>query len=219
MLEHFDVRAMTDIATPSQSVSFDRDYVVLQKNKSFKEQVGRPNTTYEIRYYFDLRKEIVSLPTGCVLKFSGGIIDNGALHGNETAIEAGSVQIFGQNVLMTGYWNTNAINVCWFGAKNDITYNSSQAFRAANKSAWNIIDRKKEYEYYGETNTVSIVIPTGVYYVSGNDILGSTREENKFPNYNTSILYKRDGCCFFMYGFVGIIVVFSDGSTAFGTGQ
>ena len=24
---------------------------------------------------------------------------------------------------------------------------------------------------------------------------------------------------FFMYGFVGIIVVFSDGSTAFGTGQ
>lgn len=59
--------------------------------------------------------------------------------------------------------------------------------------AWNIIDRKKEYEYYGETNTVSIVIPTGVYYVSGNDILGSTREENKFPNYNTNILYRVEG--------------------------
>ena len=190
---HFDVQAMTEIANPSQSVISDRDYVVLQKNKSFKEQVGRPNTTYEIRYCYDLGKEKVSLPKGCILKFSGGVIDNGIIHGNDSAIEAGNVQIFGRNLLMTGYWSTNALNVCWFGAKNDITYNSSQAFKAANNSAWSIIDKKKEYEYYGETNTINIVIPTGVYYVSGNDILGSTREEHSFPNYNTNVLYRVEG--------------------------
>lgn len=171
----------------------DRDYVVLQKNKSFAEQLTKPNTTYEVRYNYNLNKGSVILPIGCILKFSGGIIDNGVIKGNASSIEAGNIQIFGHDLMLNGSWNTNTVNVCWFGAKNDVTYNSTEAFKAANRNAWAISDTKREYEYYGETKTVAVFIPTGVYSVSGNDIFGSIREENRFPYCNTNSLYKVEG--------------------------
>lgn len=56
-------------------------YVILRKNKSFKEQVTKKNTIYEIRYDFDLRGEEITIPEGCVLKFEGGSFRNGNING------------------------------------------------------------------------------------------------------------------------------------------
>ena len=50
----------------------DGDYVVLQKNKSFAEQITKPNTTYEIRFNYDLNGATVELPDNAVLLFAGG---------------------------------------------------------------------------------------------------------------------------------------------------
>lgn len=177
----------------SNKVLCQGSYVVLRNDKSLSEQLTTPNTIYEIPNNFDLNGKTVKIPEGCLLRFSGGIISNGLLEGNNTTIDAGDTQLFDSGLLLTGYWNTNNINVCWFGAKNDIEFNSTDAFRAANKSAWQISNKKKEYEQYGETKTIKITIPNGVYYLIGSNLLGSIREEGKYPGHNTNCLYQIEG--------------------------
>lgn len=189
--------------SPSVENSVNREYIVLQKNKPLNEQLTYKNATYEVRYSYNLDGKTVTIPSGCNIRFTGGMIDNGILKGDLTSVDAANLQIFGHNLLLAGSWSTNSLNVCWFGAKNDISFNSTQAFITANKCAWNISEKKKEYEYYGETKTVSIIIPTGVYYVTGNGLLGSIREENNYPNYNTNTLYKIEGNNSILYWEVG----------------
>lgn len=60
-------------------------YVVLQKNKTFAEQVSATNTIYEIRDTFDLGGNSVTIPTGSVLHFNGGRINNGSVDLNSCA--------------------------------------------------------------------------------------------------------------------------------------
>lgn len=54
---------------------------------SFANQVKEPNTVYEIRHVFDLNKETVSIPENCVLLFTGGMLKNGTIVGNNTYLE------------------------------------------------------------------------------------------------------------------------------------
>lgn len=51
-------------------------YIILNKNKTFTEQITEENTIYEIRYNFDLNEETIIIPNNCVLKFEGGCIKN-----------------------------------------------------------------------------------------------------------------------------------------------
>ena len=187
----YTIQAMGNV--PSAAEVQQLNCIILKKDRSLAEQLTQANTIYEILYSFDLNREKIAIPKGSSFRFSGGSISNGTLVGDNTAIIAGDVQIFGADLLLSGYWNTNEINVCWFGAKNDITYNSTNAFIAANRSAWSIANKRTEYELYGETQTIRITIPNGVYYVAGEGILGSIREENKFPYHNTNNLYQVRG--------------------------
>ena len=61
-------------------------YVILRKEKTFQEQVTKPNTIYEIRYDFDLNGAEITIPENCVLKFEGGSLRNGALKFASTRI-------------------------------------------------------------------------------------------------------------------------------------
>ena len=61
-------------------------YVVLDKDKSFVEQVTQDNTIYEIRYDFDLEGQTKEIPAGCVLKFEGGCLKNGTLSADGTLL-------------------------------------------------------------------------------------------------------------------------------------
>ena len=54
-------------------------FVVLDKDKTFAEQVTQENTIYEIRYDFDLGGLPKEIPAGCVLKFEGGSLRNGTI--------------------------------------------------------------------------------------------------------------------------------------------
>lgn len=51
----------------------------LKKKETFRSQVTKENTTYEIKYDFDLNGEAVTIPSGCTLKFSGGSLRNGTV--------------------------------------------------------------------------------------------------------------------------------------------
>lgn len=113
-------------------------YVILRKNKSFAEQVIYDNTIYEIGYDFDLDGETVSIPSNCILKFTGGSIDNGKLSSANSKgfiVKAEEYQIFGN--LLT--FDVNASRTCiinkevyakWFGDMSESS-DSSIAIRKA----------------------------------------------------------------------------------------
>lgn len=100
-------------------------YKILRKNSTFALQVTDANTTYEIRYDFDLNGGTMTVPAGCVLKFVGGKLTNGTLVGQNTAIDADIVQIFGTDITLSGRWNLEKAYPEWFGAKGDDTTNDS----------------------------------------------------------------------------------------------
>lgn len=54
-------------------------YKILRKDATFASQVTETNTIYEIRYNFNLNSATVVIPSGCVLKFNGGKLQNGTI--------------------------------------------------------------------------------------------------------------------------------------------
>lgn len=68
-------------------------YVVLDKDKTFAEQVTQENTIYEIRYDFDLGGQPKEIPAGCVLKFEGGSLKNGIIKGTNTVLSGVSISV------------------------------------------------------------------------------------------------------------------------------
>ena len=121
---------------PSQKTGLG--YVILRRNKSFIEQVIYSNTIYEIGYDFDLGGETASIPANCILKFTGGSIDNGVLSSADSRgfiVKAEEYQIFGN--LLT--FDVNASRTCiinkevyakWFGDMSE-TADSAIAIRRA----------------------------------------------------------------------------------------
>ena len=80
-------------------------YVILRKDKTFAEQVVKANTIYEIRYDFDLGGNNVEIPHNCVLRFNGGVVKNGILHGE--AFIDGKIFNEGENYAQ---YNTDVLN-------------------------------------------------------------------------------------------------------------
>lgn len=94
-------------------------YVILRKNKTFAEQLSLTNTTYEIRYDFDLSENEVIIPQGCVLLFNGGCLVNGTLVGNHTIIQTDTKKIF-EGIKIKGSWDCHVIYSEWFANKTDV---------------------------------------------------------------------------------------------------
>lgn len=115
------------IGIPNREAETNLGYVILKKNKSLIEQITEVNTIYEIRYTYDLEGETLNMPDNCVLKFDGGIINNGIIIGKNTGIEAPCVQIF-ENIKFKkdstsensekSVFNIDEVPVEWFGAKS-----------------------------------------------------------------------------------------------------
>ena len=80
------------------------------------------NTIYVITHDFIIDRNI-TIPQNAILKFDGGSISNrnsnAKLEGQNTTIEASAVQIFNDDILLSGSWNTSEASPEWFGAKGD----------------------------------------------------------------------------------------------------
>lgn len=105
-------------------------YLVLKKNKTFAEQVTEANTIYEIRYEFDLGGDEVTIPSGCVLKFDGGLISNGEIEGDKTEITATAKKIF-NNIIFSGDFLVGKMFPQWFGAVADGDADNTDSFQDA----------------------------------------------------------------------------------------
>ena len=112
-------------ANPADTTGMNK--VVLDKSKTFAEQVTGTNTIYEIRDAFNLSNETINIPNGCVLKFNGGSISNGKIQGN-IRIDAGLERCF-TNVTFGGKLESPLL-VEWFGAAGDGVTDDSAAFAA-----------------------------------------------------------------------------------------
>lgn len=125
-----------------------------------QEMINQINTVYDIRYDFDLNGSEIIVPEGCILKFSGGIIRNGIIIGNNTAIKSSIYHIF-SNVSLKGLFSNYYYYPQWFGAIGDGVTDCTQAFQSLNK--------------------LSIMVPNGIYLISnltfdkGTSIIGSSK--------------------------------------------
>lgn len=68
---------------------------------------------------YNMKGEKLELTSNCILKFSGGILYNGTLVGNNTCIDAPITEIFGSSIMIEGEWNVDFSYPEWFGAKGD----------------------------------------------------------------------------------------------------
>ena len=94
----------------NRSALFGKGYVILRRGKTFAEQVTLQNTIYEIRYDFDLGGASVTIPAGCVLRFVGGSLKNGAAVLNDTYI-VGVVRF--NNLRISGTSKTRDFFISW----------------------------------------------------------------------------------------------------------
>lgn len=148
---------------PSQKTGLG--YVILRRNKSFIEQVIYSNTIYEIGYDFDLGGETASIPAKCILKFTGGSIDNGVLSSADSRgfiVKAEEYQIFGN--LLT--FDVNVSRTCiinkevyakWFGDMSE-TADSAIAIRRAIAA---VGGSRSPFSYYP-----TIYLPATAIYLS-----------------------------------------------------
>lgn len=61
-------------------------YKILEKGIPIQEQIKETNTTYEIKFDFDLKGKILELSQNCILKFTGGCLINGGIIANNNKI-------------------------------------------------------------------------------------------------------------------------------------
>lgn len=148
-------------------------YVVLDKDKTFAEQVTQENTIYEIRYEFDLGGETVPVPTKCIFKFEGGSIGNGSIEIQKSPeswrykydtleIVAPAYHIF-KNLGIIGEVTSDRISIEWFGAIGDGETDCTEAIRYAVKTL-----NGKGYSVYFNTNR-TYVVKGSINYYDGKD--------------------------------------------------
>ncbi|MBO7171785.1 MAG: hypothetical protein J6V52_02375 [Bacteroidaceae bacterium] len=136
-------------------------YVVLDKDKTFAEQVTHENTIYEIRYDFDLGGQPKEIPAGCVLKFEGGSLKNGSINSNNTFIGASDDAYIFVDVNLYGLFLNDHVSVCWFGAKNSYYKDES-----GNNITLGRIDCLPAIAQAMESSFKKIYFPKGAWYVS-----------------------------------------------------
>lgn len=128
-------------------------YVILRQNKSFKEQITKANTIYEIRYNFDLGLTIVDVPENCILKFEGGSLSNGRLRGDFDIVSRG-VKIF-NNIQFEGGCIYNEYDLDWFVSEKNSTLDlsgkqkdSSDEIQMACDSGVTVLKISNKHYYY-----------------------------------------------------------------------
>ena len=110
-----------------------KGYIILNSKRDFVSQLNDDETIYEIRDFFDLNGETITLLKNCVLKFEGGMLANGTIIGNGVTIEAPLVRIFSDNITLKGDFNCDFYPE-WFGAvtyDNETEIDNAPAFNNA----------------------------------------------------------------------------------------
>lgn len=93
---------------------------------------------YKINSLIDLQGNTILLPEGSILEFTGGVISNGKIKGNNIFVTAPAYQIFADNLSIQGNFYSQNVYVEWFGARNDGKTDCSEALTKAIEFGGNI---------------------------------------------------------------------------------
>ncbi len=96
------VKQVASIETGGGTQTHSLRYLILDKAKSFVEQVTDSNYVYEIQDNFDLNGDTLLLPRHCTLHFNGGKVYNGHLLSNETQVTGRSPKLSIGNYIYDG---------------------------------------------------------------------------------------------------------------------
>ena len=72
-----------DYAVVAVGLSSGNNEVVLHRGKDIRSQIKNENTTYVVKYSYDLKGQAFVLPDCCKLVFEGGTINNGEIAFNK----------------------------------------------------------------------------------------------------------------------------------------
>lgn len=137
-------------------------YVVLDKDKTFAEQVAQENTIYEIRYDFDLGGQTKKIPVGCVLRFHGGSLKNGTIKGQGSSIQSNHRCLNG--VYVIGDWNCISRLEWWCEPSILNLSTSGGSFTMTN------IDCTNDFQYALDADFCELHI-NGHYYITDTLVL------------------------------------------------
>ena len=130
------------------SVSKAGEIVVISTLNDFARN-NKPNVIFDIRKHIDLKQNTLVLPQNCVLRFSGGVLNNGKLIGNNTVIDNPSNQPVFDHIDIGEepfQFINDFIYVDWFFGKGDADKTQS-AFDFAKKNRTGISFLSREYVF------------------------------------------------------------------------
>lgn len=83
---------------------------IVKMNYLTQSMISKENTIYIIQYDYNLNKQTITIPEGCVLQFEGGSISNGTLLLNNT-IFTGNIKL---ECIISGIIGNSNISTDWF---------------------------------------------------------------------------------------------------------
>lgn len=122
-LESFTKDNTSYIRFKNRNTAYGGGYIILRKNIVNGSNIlassvfTQENTTYEVRYNYDLNGATINIPRGCTLHFVGGTFSNGAIIGNELQIITEKPCLNG--VSLSGTIVNRSVNGNWFKFSDD----------------------------------------------------------------------------------------------------
>lgn len=154
---------------------------IVKMNYLTQSMISKENTIYIIQYDYNLNKQTITTPRGCVLLFEGGSIENGTINYNGTLLE-GNIDL---RCSVIGTLVNGEINPEWFGLKYG-DKNSGDINRNAIQSALNI----------AATSNKLVKINSGIVWIKAIDGSSAVWNSKLIPTIempsNTSMVLESD---------------------------
>ena len=117
MLKHRVLRLLLVVVLFSMTNATYAGKVVLAGPDNILTQpmIGEPNTKYVVEIDYDLKGKTITVPSGCIIEFDGGSLNNGTLIGHGTSIVAAPTKVFGSDLTVEGTWSATDYLCEWFG--------------------------------------------------------------------------------------------------------
>ena len=142
----------------------------LKAYKSLQRQMLYENTTYVISNTFDLKGQSLHIPTGCILQFKKGRIENGIVEGSMTRVIADKYLIF-KSIRLNGSWENDTVYSEWIDFIQEDQFDNREKFQnlmtLCNGECYTqVFMQEGEYWTSVRNNGYGIKISSNIYFHS-----------------------------------------------------